>query len=102
MTVEELKIRLKQNSNIALIDVREEYEVNICKIASSLNLPMSIFTAHFSNLPKDKELIVYCHHGIRSQAAVNFLKQQGYSQVKNLEGGINQWAIKIDQTMRRY
>jgi len=102
MTVYELKAELDKNPNLVLIDVREEYEFNICKIPNSFHLPMSIFSSIFGNLPKDKELVVLCHHGMRSLMVINFLKQHNYTNVINLEGGIDQWAAVIDKTMNRY
>lgn len=102
MKPEELKIELEQNPTIVLIDVREPYEYDICKISTALLLPMSQFVQHVNIIPKNKDLVVYCHHGVRSAMVVRFLLQNGYNRVKNLEGGIDQWAIKVDATLQRY
>ena len=65
-------------------------------------LPLPDLPQRFQELPKDKLLVVHCKMGGRSARAVNFLKQQGYSQVKNVAGGINAWAERIDPDIPQY
>lgn len=102
MTVQDLDNRLKNNGKLLLVDVREQYEIDICQLKPHIHIPMSSFTQEYEKLPRNEILVIYCHHGIRSKLAVNFLKQQGYNEVFNLEGGIHQWALKIDTSMPQY
>jgi rhodanese-related sulfurtransferase len=81
------------NSNALLVDVREEEELEIIKFDSTeiIHLPMSIIAERFSELPKDRPLIIACNNGVRSVKAVNLLNHQGYTNALNLDGGVIQW-----------
>ncbi len=85
-----------------LLDVREPNEVAVCAIAGSLFVPMQQVPGHISTLPKEHPLIVLCHHGTRSDMVAGFLRENGFSNVFNLSGGIDAWAQVIDQQMARY
>ena len=93
--------RLDAGADLVLLDVREADEVAHCRIAGAVHIPMGDVPARLSELDPDRDLVVYCHHGVRSAAVANFLRQQGFKAV-NLEGGVDQWARAIDPTMRRY
>ena len=54
------------------------------------------------SLSRDAEIVVYCHHGMRSAAAAEWLRDQGFAKVRNLEGGVDRWSIEVDSTQRRY
>lgn len=87
-----------------LIDVREQDEFDICKLPEAELIPLSQFV---EESPKrladhDEHIVVYCHHGMRSNNAAMWLRQQGYSNVSNLSGGIDAWAEQIDPEMNRY
>lgn len=86
----------------ALVDVREPYEVEICRVDGSLFIPMRQIPAHLGTLPRDKHLLILCHHGSRSMNVTQYLRANGYSAVTNVAGGINAWAEKIDPALRRY
>ena len=92
--------------NVQLIDVREPWEVERVAIADFVNLPLSAFaeweTQIHQHLDVEKETIVMCHHGMRSAQMCQWLKQQGFAQVKNLVGGIDAYAILVDPSMPRY
>lgn len=85
-----------------LIDVREPYEIEISKIASAEIIPMRQIPEHVARLPKDKHLLIFCHHGGRSLRVVQFLRAQGFTSVSNIAGGIDAWAEEIEPTLRRY
>lgn len=87
-----------------LIDVREEDEFHICKLEWAELIPLSRFMeeAPARLVDKDKPIVVYCHHGMRSARAAAALRRMGYEEVYNLTGGIEAWAVRIDPTMRRY
>ncbi len=87
-----------------LIDVRELTEWNITRIEGAIHVPISkvIENGLPEHIPKDASIILYCKSGLRSKNAVIALQQQGFSQLKNLEGGIIAWAKKIDRSMPVY
>lgn len=85
-----------------LIDVREAWEVELCRLAGAQHLPMGNIPALVDSLPKDQPLVVYCHHGVRSLQVASFLEARGCRQVFNLQGGIEAWACDVAPDMRRY
>ena len=102
LTVSELKALLDQEAELLLLDVREHYEYELCHLEGSLLIPMNTVPQHLHDLPKDKNIVVYCHHGMRSAAIVNFLKSNGFEKVSNLEGGIHAWSMEIDDAVAVY
>lgn len=85
-----------------LLDVREDSEVGRCKIDGCLHLPMQAIPSSLHLLPPDADIIVYCHHGMRSRQVAHYLMRQGYAAVFNLQGGIEAWARDVDPAMPRY
>ena len=85
-----------------LLDVREDRELAICRIAGSVHIPMGEVPAGLSQLQADAPLVTICHHGARSNKVAMFLEQQGFNDVYNLQGGIDAWARDIDPDMARY
>jgi rhodanese-related sulfurtransferase len=102
ITVGELKRRLDQGEPLAILDVREPWEWDICRIPDSLFIPLNRLPGSLENLPKDSPLVVLCHHGVRSRMAVDWLQANGVKQVLNLAGGIDAWARQIDCQMKVY
>jgi len=101
LTVQELKNKIDQGDEIVLIDVREKFEYDICNLGGTL-IPLNTIPNHIDKIPKDKSVVVYCHHGMRSASAIKFLEQQGFNNLLNLEGGIHSWASEIDDQMETY
>lgn len=88
-----------------LLDVREDRELAIAAVEGALHIPMSEVPHRLETLRKaraDRELIVMCHSGMRSQRVAEFLNQQGLSGVFNLEGGIDAWSRDVDASVPRY
>ena len=85
-----------------LLDVREEWEYEYCHIAGSILIPMGQIPAHLEELDKKQEIVVICHHGIRSRHIGIYLEHAGFDNVINLEGGVEQWATDVEPTMQRY
>ncbi len=85
-----------------LLDVREDDERAIAQIEPSLHIPMAQVEGRVAEIPRDKEVVVYCHHGGRSYAVAAYLEGEGYSPVTNLTGGIDDWARTVDPSMERY
>lgn len=103
MTVHELKDKLDQGTNdFVLIDVREPWELNVCSVPGATSIPMRAIPARYPELPKDAEIVLMCHHGVRSQQVAYFLERQGFTRLNNLAGGIAAWARDIDPKMPTY
>ena len=88
--------------NVALLDVREPWEVDICAIAGSIHIPMGQVPTRVEDVPTDRPLVVLCHHGARSARVTAWLRQQGFDKAVNMAGGIAAWAARIDTTMGTY
>ncbi len=101
ITVEDLKRRMNAGDNPFILDVREQQEYNICNLGGYL-IPLGQLPKRLPDLDPSKEIVVHCHTGSRSQQAVEFLYESGFKNVKNLVGGIEAWARKIDPSMPRY
>ncbi len=99
---QELKQKLDENDTVFLLDVREQNEYDIVHLDDAQLIPLNTLPHNIDSLPTDQEIIVYCHHGQRSLYATAFLHQNGFTEAKNLMGGIDQWAAEIDTTLRRY
>ncbi len=85
-----------------LIDVREKWELDICKIEGAINLPMSSIMETFSELDPESSYSLYCHHGMRSMQVANFLLSNGFKSLFNLKGGIDAWSREVDASVDRY
>ncbi|MEE8125341.1 MAG: rhodanese-like domain-containing protein [Nitrospirales bacterium] len=102
ITVRELKTRRENGDQVYLLDVREPHEYSMAKIDGSVLIPLGELPNSLSKLDQNAEIVAYCHKGMRSADAVGFLLQQGFSNVKNLIGGIEAWSIEIDASVPRY
>lgn len=100
--VEELRDLLKSPDPPLIIDVREKWEADICSLPYARLIPLGSLPAHLAELPKDRKIVVHCHHGGRSARAVNYLIQQGYKDIFNLIGGIHNWSQRIDPNVKIY
>ncbi len=85
-----------------LLDVREPWEFQTCRIADSLLVPMRELPARLAEIDAAADVVVICHHGARSLQAAMFLERQGYASVHNLTGGVNAWARSVDPAMPVY
>ena len=101
MTATELALYLQQATPL-LLDVREPWEFDICHIDGSTNLPMGQIPARLQELPDDGEIVVICHHGVRSQQVIHFLRSQTEVKLINLDGGVDAWARDVDRDMPVY
>src|SRR5439155_20765416 len=101
-TPEELKERLDRRENVFILDVRNPEEYQICHIPGSTLLPLPELPQRFAELDKDREMVVHCKSGMRSAKAIQFLRQQGFTKLKNLKGGILAWAERIDPSVPKY
>lgn len=98
----ELATHLAQGRAPVLLDVREPWEYGICKLPGSLLIPMRDLPARLTELNKEAETVVICHHGVRSYQAARYLESLGFGDVINLSGGVAAWADEVDPGMPRY
>lgn len=85
-----------------LLDVREEWEYRLCHLEGSLHIPMARIPERIASLDPERETVLICHHGVRSQRVALYLEQRGFMNLVNLEGGIDAWAVAVDPAMPRY
>jgi sulfur-carrier protein adenylyltransferase/sulfurtransferase len=98
----DLARELASESPPILIDVREAGEIAICRFPSYVHIPMMEIPARLGEFDKDANLVVACHVGMRSAQATAYMIQLGFTRVRNLAGGIDQWTLDVDPTLTRY
>lgn len=98
----ELFERLQKNETFRFIDVREPLEHQIAHIEGTELLPMSCANEWLDTLDPEEEIVVMCHHGIRSANVCMFLAQNGFKKVYNLTGGIDLWSYEVDENVPKY
>lgn len=97
-----LKAQLDEGRKMVLLDVREPFEYRICHLQNAVLVPTGALAGRLGELNSADEIIVYCHTGVRSAKAVEFLRAAGFTRARNLTGGIRAWANEIDHTMPQY
>jgi rhodanese-related sulfurtransferase len=103
MSATALKNYLQQSEQSPLLlDVRETWEYEICRLEGARLVPMRHIPAALRELDRERETVVICHHGIRSRQVAMFLEHQGFSKVINMEGGVAAWAREVDPDMPTY
>jgi rhodanese-related sulfurtransferase len=90
------------DDEVILVDVREQWEFDICQIKGAILIPMGEIAISYENLDKDSKIALYCHSGVRSMHVADFLLSKDFDSVANLQGGIDAWAQEIDTTVERY
>lgn len=87
-----------------LLDVREVEEHQFAALAGSMLIPLRQIPDRVGEIAqwKDKDLVVYCHHGVRSLHAMGWLRQNGFTKLRNLTGGIDRWSCEVDPALPRY
>ncbi|MEP6607062.1 MAG: rhodanese-like domain-containing protein [Burkholderiaceae bacterium] len=85
-----------------LVDVREPWESELCRIEGSELVPMQQIPQHLGQWPSQRDVVCICHHGGRSMHVAMFLERHGFASVFNLTGGVDAWARQIDPAMPRY
>jgi rhodanese-related sulfurtransferase len=102
VSVSELCRLLQQPTPPLLLDVREPDEWQFCRIAGAVHLPMSQLAQRLGELDPTRPTVVCCHHGVRSRRVAEILLANGFTNVANLSGGIDAWAVQIDPRVPRY
>ena len=88
--------------SIVLLDVREPFERTLASIEPSLHIPMNDVPGRLVEIPRDREVVVYCHTGGRSMMVASYLVGEGFPSVANLSGGIDAWSRRVDPSLPRY
>ena len=102
-TPEQLQDYLAQSDNKPiLLDVREPWEFEYCSIKDSILIPMGELASKIETLDPLKEVIMICHHGIRSRQMGYYMEQVGFKNITNLGGGVERWAKDVEPEMQRY
>jgi len=98
----QLAERLNAGEKLRFIDVREPQEFEIARLENAELLPLSRFNEWIDTLDAAEEIVVMCHHGIRSANVCMFLVRNGFEKVFNLDGGIDLWSFEVDENIPRY
>lgn len=101
LTAKELKRRIDAGEPMYILDVRESWEHKVAQIGGKL-IPMNEIPQRLAEIDREREIIVHCHHGVRSQRVAEFLQQAGYPRVVNLAGGIDAWSREVDPAVPKY
>jgi adenylyltransferase/sulfurtransferase len=102
ISVQDLKAKLDRGDAFRLIDVREQYEWDICSIPGAKLIPLGQLPARLSELDSAEEIVLQCKSGARSARALKLLQEAGFGKLANVEGGILAWAEQIDTSMPKY
>jgi rhodanese-related sulfurtransferase len=102
ITAKEVHERIARGDKLLLVDVREPWEYELCRIPGAKLMPLGTLPANVTALLDADDVICYCHHGMRSLDAAAWLRQQGVEGAKSLTGGIERWSVEIDPQVPRY
>lgn len=97
-----LKDWINQGADIDIVDVREPWEHALCLIPGSMCIPLGTLPDRIDIINPDRITVFVCHHGGRSARAIEWLKNNGYEKLVNLQGGIDDWSVDVDKSMARY
>jgi adenylyltransferase/sulfurtransferase len=101
ITVYDLQKMMSENVDFQLVDVREPYEYDIANLGGDL-IPLIILSENTEKISKNKQVVVHCKSGARSAKAVAILHDLGFTNILNLQGGILEYADKIDHSLTKY
>tara|TARA_B100000029_G_scaffold447803_1_gene469840 strand:+ start:1412 stop:1744 length:333 start_codon:yes stop_codon:yes gene_type:complete len=102
ISVQELKKLIDLDSDIQIVDIRDDSERKLVSLRNTINIKLSDLANGYNKLDFNKNIFVMCHTGVRSQIAVKWLKSKGCNYAVNVLGGIDAWAALVDTTLRRY
>ncbi len=102
ITPAEVKAKLARGEKFAFVDVREKWEYDASRIEGSTLIPLRTIPASLASLQAAGEIILFCHHGMRSLDAAAWLRSQGVESARSMSGGIDRWSAEVDPTVPRY
>jgi rhodanese-related sulfurtransferase len=103
ITPAKVKAQMDSGNSPRMIDVREPEEHRICRIEGARLIPMRSIPQHLQELDDARgDIVVFCHHGVRSLSVVEWLRRQGVENCRSMSGGIDSWSLQIDPAVPRY
>ncbi|MEW6578227.1 MAG: molybdopterin-synthase adenylyltransferase MoeB [Chloroflexota bacterium] len=102
LTPRQVQEQIASGEPLVLLDIRESYELLLSRLENAVNIPLSQMDARWREIPSDRPVVVFCHHGIRSVRLILRLQAQGRANLINLEGGIDAWSREVDASIPRY
>ena len=102
LSVQAIKARLDAGESLLLVDIREPYELMISHLDGAQAIPMSEIQDRYTEIPRDRPVVIFCHHGVRSVRVIEALQEIGYTNLINMQGGIDAWSKEIDPAVPRY
>jgi sulfur-carrier protein adenylyltransferase/sulfurtransferase len=102
ISARQLQEMLSAGKKVALVDVREPFEFEIARIPDSQLIPLGTIPERLADIPRTETTVVMCKSGVRSARVIEFLREQGFENLLNLEGGLDAWREDVDPTMRKY
>ena len=103
ITPEEVKEKLSRQEGFTLLDVREPWEVATANISGAKLMPMGdVPSRAHQELDPEDEIVVLCHHGVRSMNVTVWLRQQGFEKAQSMRGGIDAWSRSVDEKVPKY
>lgn len=102
LTARQVAERLRGPNPPLLVDVREPWEQQTAAIDGAYHVPLGQLPSRIDELPRDRAIVLHCHHGGRSMQAARWLEAQGYSRLANMDGGIDAWSLTVNEAVPRY
>ena len=102
ITVTQLHQELEAGRDLFILDVRNPYEIDICRIEGSVVIPLPELMNRVDELDPEQEMVVHCRSGARSAKAIQQLRGRGFSKMRNLKGGVLAWAKEVDPLLAIY
>lgn len=102
LSAEALSARLARGERVVLVDVRETFEWEIGHLPGAMHLPLGQIPARVGELDPTAPIVLYCHHGVRSRRALDWLRARGFTSLQHLTGGTEAWSTRVDPTLPRY
>jgi rhodanese-related sulfurtransferase len=100
--VRELQEALHAGRDVQLVDVRDGWEFALARIPGAVLIPLPELEKRLKELDRERQTVVYCHHGVRSLHAALALRSRGFEKVRSLRGGIDRWSLEVDAAVPRY
>jgi rhodanese-related sulfurtransferase len=102
ITPREVKQLLAGDNTVLFVDVREQWEYDTAHIEGSVLIPLREIPGNLQRIENAEEVVIFCHHGMRSLDAAAWLRSQGVEDARSMAGGIDRWSAEIDPAIPRY
>ena len=98
------RLLAEKGATLRLIDVRDPDEFAFCRLPGAEMISLQVLPSEAGGRLPDKSaaIVLYCHHGMRSARAADYLRQLGYTNAQSMAGGIERWSVEIDPAIPRY